>query len=85
MENNVPVKPKNSARVTIELTWPEDRLDNILLEKIRTQEENMKLKNLSRAGLKKLFMEGKVQIKGQNAKPSSSLAKGTTYIDILGL
>jgi 23S rRNA-/tRNA-specific pseudouridylate synthase len=84
MENNVPVKPKNSARITIELTWPEDRLDNILLEKIRTQEENLKLKNVSRSGLKKLFTEGKIQIKGQNAKPSSSLAKGTTYIDILG-
>lgn len=84
MENNIPVQPKNSARVTIELTWPENRLDNILLEKIRTQEDNVALKNISRGGLKKLFTDGKVQIKGQKARPSSGLAKGITYVDILG-
>lgn len=84
MENLIPVQPKNSARVTIELTWPESRLDNILLEKMRNQEENAALKSISRGGLKKLFNEGKIQIKGQKARPSSSLAKGITYIDILG-
>lgn len=84
MENLIPEQPKNSARVTIELAWPESRLDNILLEKMRTQEDNVALKSISRGGLKKLFIEGKVQIKGQKARPSSSLAKGVTYIDILG-
>lgn len=84
MENLIPEQPKNSARVTIELTWPENRLDNILLEKMRTQEDNDALKSISRGGLKKLFTEGKIQIKGQRARPSSSLAKGITYIDILG-
>ena len=84
MENLIPAQPQNSARVTIELTWPESRLDKILHEKMRTQDENPALKSISRGGLKKLFSEGKVQIKGQKARPSSSLAKGITYIDILG-
>ena len=84
MENNIPARPKNSARVTLTLNWPEDRLDNILLATIREQDENAKLKLVSRAGLKKLFIDGKIQIKGQQAKPSSAIAKGVTYIDILG-
>jgi hypothetical protein len=84
MENNIPQQPKNSARIVLNLDWPETRMDNILLEHIRNQNDNLKLKNVSRAGLKKLFTDGKVQIKGQRAKTSSSLAKGTTYIDILG-
>lgn len=84
MENNIPVQPKNSARVVINLAWPEDRMDNVLLETIRNQQENMKLKNVSRSGLKKLFNEGKIQIKGQRAKTSSALAKGVTYVDIIG-
>ena len=81
MENNVPVLPKNAIRVTIDLSWPENRLDNVLLDKIRN-EEDVKLRTISRGTLKKMFQEGKVQIKGQNARPSSSLAKGTTYIDL---
>jgi hypothetical protein len=84
MENNIPVQPKNSARITLELSWPENRMDNLLLETIRNQQENLKLKNVSRAGLKKLFADGKIQIKGQRAKPSSALAKGVTYVDIIG-
>lgn len=83
MNNNIPVQPKKSVRVIIELNWDEDRLDNILLEKIRNQEDNAALKSISRGRLKKLFAEGKVQIKGQNARPSSALAKGITYVDIL--
>ena len=82
MENNIPVLPKNAVRVTIELNWPESRLDNVLLEKIRT-DDNLNVKGISRGALKKMFSDGKVQIKGQNAKPSSALAKGTTYIDLL--
>ncbi len=82
MQDNIPAMPKKAQRVTIELDWPENRLDNILLEKMR-MDENVKLNTISRGGLKKLFLAGKVQIKGQNAKPSSALAKGTTYIDLL--
>lgn len=84
MENNIPAQPANSARVILTLSAPEKRMDNKLLETIRNQNENMKLKNLSRAALKKLFNDGKIQIKNQKAKTSSSLAKGTTYVDILG-
>lgn len=81
MEHNIPNVPNNATRIVIELTWPESRLDNVLLEKIRN-EEDAKLRSISRGTLKKMFHEGKVQIKGQNAKPSSSLAKGTTYVDL---
>lgn len=84
MENNIPDRPKNSARITLTLNWPEDRLDNILLNAIREQNENLSLKQVSRAGLKKLFNDKKIVIKGQIAKPSSALAKGITYVDILG-
>lgn len=84
MENHIPSIPNNSSRVTINLDWPEKRLDNVLLEHLRTQESNAKLRSISRGVLKKLFVEGKIQIKGQNARPSSALAKGTTYIDIIG-
>jgi hypothetical protein len=84
MENNIPARPKNSARVTIELNHPESRLDNVLLEAIRNQSDDSSLKNVSRAALKKLFNEGKVQIKGQRARTSSAIARGTTYVDILG-
>lgn len=81
MEHNIPAVPKNAQRVILELTWPENRLDNILLEKIRTS-ENGKLNTISRTKLKKLFSDGKIKIKGQNALPSSSIAKGTTYVDL---
>ncbi|HAZ11184.1 MAG: hypothetical protein A2X86_08570 [Bdellovibrionales bacterium GWA2_49_15] len=84
MSDNIPAKPANSARIVVTLDYPESRLDNILLKTLREQNDNMGLKNLSRAGLKKLFSKGSILIKGQRAKPSSSLAKGTTYIDILG-
>ncbi len=83
MENNIPELRENAVRVTIELNWPEKRLDNVLLDKIRTQGENLSLKTISRSTLKQLFANGKIQIKGQNARPSSSLAKGITYVDIL--
>ncbi len=85
MENNIPELRKNAVRVTIELTWPEKRLDNVLLDNIRNQTDNLTLKNISRSSLKQMFADGKIQIKGQKARPSSSLAKGTTYIDIFGL
>jgi hypothetical protein len=81
---HVPPRPPKSARVVLNLNYAEDRMDNILLKTCREQEENLNLKILSRGAMKNLFNEGKILIKGQRAKSSSSLAKGITYVDILG-
>ena len=59
-------------------------MDNVLLNALREQNENMTLKNISRGALKQLFTDKKIEIKGQRAKSNSALAKGTTYVDILG-
>ena len=83
-ENNVPAQPANSFRIALNLTSAQSRMDNVLLEALRGQDENEKLKNISRTALKDLFNESKIFIKGQRAKSSSALAKGVTYVDILG-
>lgn len=80
----IPSQPSNSYRITLNLDHPESRMDNVLLNALREQEDNLTLKNLSRGALKDLFNEKKIMIKGQRAKSSSALAKGTTYVDILG-
>ena len=80
----IPEQPKNSFRVTLTLTSGYQRLDGLLMEALRNQDENQELKALSRANFKKLFKEKRVMIKGQNARPSSELAVGVTYVDILG-
>lgn len=84
MSEHVPAKPANSARIVITLDYPESRMDNILLKACRDQDENLNLKNISRGALKALFTAGKIMIKGQRAKSSSALAKGVTYVDIIG-
>jgi ribosomal 50S subunit-recycling heat shock protein len=84
MSDNYPPRPPKSARIVITLDRSQKRLDNVLLQALRDQEDYSKLKALSRAAFKELFNEGKIQIKGQNARPSSALAAGTTYVDILG-
>ena len=84
MMNPIPTKPKNSFRITLELNRSEKRLDSALLKAIKEQNENLDLREISRTTFKTLFNEGKIQIKGQIARPSSSIAKGTTYVDILG-
>lgn len=84
MTPNEPQKPANSFRVTLNIDYPEDRMDNILLKALREQDENQELKEISRGALKELFNEKKIMIKGQRAKSNSSLAKGVTYVDILG-
>lgn len=84
MSTNIPTKPSNSFRIELVLDYPEDRMDNILLNALKEQDENLSLKNISRSGLKNLFNEKRIMIKGQRAKSNSSLAKGTTYVDILG-
>ena len=83
MTNNIPVQPANSFRVTISLDWGANRLDGVLLDALKKQTESAKYQAISRTALKNLFNDGKITIKGQRAKPSSSLAKGVTYIDIL--
>jgi len=84
MQDHIPPQTKNSFRIVLELNSSEKRLDSILLQALRVQNENINLKNISRVAFKDLFKNGKIMIKGQIAKTSSSLAKGTTFVDILG-
>lgn len=84
MSDSMPAVVPNAFRIALNLENPESRMDNVLLNALRDQDENMKLKLISRTALKDLFNEKKIWIKGQRAKSSSSLAKGTTYVDILG-
>ncbi len=83
-EANVPKIPKGAFRIVLELASPRPRIDQVLLDELRRQNLNIDLRALSRAKLKELFKNKRVRIKGQAAVPSSSLAKGTTYVDILG-
>lgn len=84
MSYNAPEQPAGSFRVELTLNYKQPRLDTLLLEAIRAQEQNQKLKRVSRSAFKALFNEKKILIKGQAAKPSSALAAGTTFVDILG-
>ena len=81
---NVPERPANSFRLILTLNNRMPRMDVILLEANRGQEDNLELKRISRTAYKELFNQKKILIKGQAAKPSSALAKGITYVDILG-
>lgn len=79
-----PPRPPKSFRIVLNLNYREDRMDNVLLQALRDQNENASLKIVSRGALKELFTKGKIEIKGQKARSNSSLAKGVTYVDILG-
>lgn len=79
----IPAQPDNSYRVHLKLPY-RTRLDGVLMQALREQNDNLDLKNISRAAFKNLFKEKRVMIKGQNARPASEIAKGDTYIDILG-
>ena len=79
----MPEQPKNSFRVILELT-SKHRIDSVLLEHLRNQTRNHILKSISRAAYKELFKKKRIRLKGQSAVPSSTLAKGTTVVDILG-
>lgn len=83
MENKIPLQPKNSSRITITLRERKDRLDGVLIGAMQSQNDYPNLKNITRTGLKNLFNKKKIQIKGQNARPSSAIAAGVTYVDIL--
>ena len=80
----IPEQPANSFRIALNLEKPESRMDNVLLNALREQDDNEELKSISRGALKELFNEKKIFIKGQRAKSNSALAKGITYVDILG-
>ncbi len=84
MEQHIPPQPPKSYRVVLDLVKPESRLDNVLLNALRTQKDNLNLKILTRGAFKKLFQDDKILIKGQRARPSSAINKGITYVDILG-
>ena len=79
----IPEQPKNSFRIILELV-SKQRIDGVLLEQLRNQTRNEKLKCISRSSFKELFKEKRIRLKGQSAGPSSTLAKGTTVVDILG-
>lgn len=79
-----PDQPPNSFRVILELPLSRPRLDQALMEALRSQSRNLDLKNISRTTFKELFKQKRIVIKGQPALPASSLAQGTTYVDILG-
>lgn len=83
MNNPIPPRPPKSFRIVLNLNRSESRMDNVLLAALRDQNDDLNMKNISRSQLKEFFNNGQVQIKGQNARPSSGLAKGTTYVDIL--
>jgi hypothetical protein len=80
--NHIPEQPKNSFRVILQLNNGKRRLDIVLLEALRAQNENPTFKIISRKAFKQLFSKKRVFIKGQLAKPSSSIEGGTTYVDI---
>ncbi len=84
MKDHIPPRPKKSFRIILDLSSRAPRLDTVLLQALRDQDENMELKHISRAAYKKLFDDKKIHIKGQNTRPSSSVATGLTYVDILG-
>lgn len=59
-------------------------MDNVLLSALKAQKENINLAILTRNSFKQLFLDGRILIKGQRARASSSVNKGITYVDILG-
>lgn len=79
-----PPQLPNSFRITLDLDRAERRLDAVLLTALKNQDDKPSLKTISRVKFKELFSSGKVLIKGQRATSSSAVAKGITYVDILG-
>lgn len=84
MKSFVPPQPPKSYRVVLELTTAAKRIDVVLLAALRKQNENLNLREITRTKFKDLFLTGKIQIKGQKANSTSAVAKGVTYVDILG-
>lgn len=83
MTYKIPEQPENSFRLAIKLEASEPRLDVALLFALQEQKVDDDMKKMTKTHLKKLFAEKKILIKGQSAKPKSSINKGLTYVDIL--
>ena len=83
-EEFVPPRPPKSFRIVLELNRAAKRIDVVLLAALKAQNENLNLREISRTKFKELFTTGKILIKGQRARSSSAVAKGITYVDILG-
>lgn len=83
LDPNMPPAVPGAFRVKLVMNARQPRLDVHLLEALRGQEENAELKRISRTQFKRLFDEKKILIKGQPAKPSSSLNAGTTWVDVV--
>ncbi len=79
----IPEQPKNSLRIILDLK-AQGRIDGLLLEAIKAQDRHAGLKAISRRAYKELFRNKRIVLKGQPAVPSSMLAAGLTYVDILG-
>jgi predicted RNA binding protein with dsRBD fold (UPF0201 family) len=79
-----PPQPDNSFRIVLNVASNGQRLDGLLLGELREQNRNQRLKDVTRSMLKKLFNEKRICLKGQPARPSSSLARGVSFVDILG-
>jgi len=79
-----PKKPRDTFRIELTLTASRPRLDQVLIEALRKQTRNHELKHITRTKFKELFKKKRIRIKGQPALPSSSLAHGTTFVDIFG-
>ncbi|MCC6138481.1 MAG: hypothetical protein IT287_07595, partial [Bdellovibrionaceae bacterium] len=65
MKDFIPPQPEKSFRITLELEYPEKRLDSVLLAALKEQKEKPALSAISRTQFKALFSEGKIMIKGQ--------------------
>jgi len=78
-----PAAVPGAFRVVITQSYKGARLDGELLRVLREQKDHLDLRNISREKFKKLFNDKKILIKGQPARPSSTLASGVTYVDIL--
>lgn len=83
-QNFVPPKPPKSFRIVLDLKRSEKRIDAVLLAALKAQKENINLAILTRGSFKQLFLDGRIQIKGQRARANSAVNKGLTYVDILG-
>ena len=82
-QEHIPPQQPHSYRIVLELFRPAKRLDGVLLTALKNQNDNLTLREITRTQFKELFDTGKIQIKGQKARPSSAVAKGITYVDIL--
>ena len=68
MNITIPEKPADCFRITLNLEHAQDRMDNVLLEALRSQDENSDLKNISRTALKNLLLYSLIKAIGQLGK-----------------